>query len=74
MFAENHASRREDKHSIKSLVGYRATLLERIAASALESDSEGDVVRYGIAVTIEAENALPIYEEIQQRLRVRSMP
>jgi hypothetical protein len=34
----------------------------------------GEAVRYGIAVTIEAENALPIYEEIQQRLRVRPRP
>ena len=36
--------------------------------------NEGDRVRYGIAVTIEAEGALPIYEEIQQRLRVRPRP
>jgi hypothetical protein len=31
-------------------------------------------VRYGIAVTIEAENALPVYSEIQARLRVRPRP
>jgi len=36
--------------------------------------NEGDRVRYGIAVTIEAEGAQPIYEEIQQRLRVRPRP
>lgn len=28
-------------------------------------------VRYGIAITIETQTPLPIYEEIQQRLRVR---
>lgn len=33
--------------------------------------NEGDVVRYAIAVTIEAENSLPIYEQIEQRLRIR---
>ena len=32
---------------------------------------EGVTIRYGIAVTIEAGTALPIYEEIQARLRVR---
>jgi hypothetical protein len=32
---------------------------------------EGQPVRYGIAVTIAAETALPVYAEIQQRLRVR---
>jgi hypothetical protein len=31
-------------------------------------------VRYGIAVTLEAENAIPIYEEIEQRLRVAPRP
>jgi serine/threonine protein kinase len=31
-------------------------------------------VRYGIAVTIEAEGALPVYDEIQARLRVRPRP
>ncbi len=33
-----------------------------------------DAVRYGIAVTIEAENAIRIYEEIEQRLRVAPRP
>lgn len=32
---------------------------------------ENEPVRYGIAVTIEAETALPVYDEIQARLRVR---
>ena len=36
--------------------------------------SEDGPVRYGIAVTIEAEAALPIYDEIQARLRVRPRP
>jgi len=36
--------------------------------------SEDDPVRYGIAVTIEAETALPVYDEIQARLRVRPRP
>jgi hypothetical protein len=36
--------------------------------------SEEGPVRYGIAVTIEAEAALPIYDEIQARLRVRPRP
>jgi hypothetical protein len=31
-------------------------------------------VRYGIAVTVESGNALPVYDEIQQRLRVRPRP
>jgi hypothetical protein len=31
-------------------------------------------VPYGIAVTIEAGTAIPVYEEIQQRLRVRPRP
>jgi hypothetical protein len=31
-------------------------------------------IRYGIAITIEAETAIPVYEEIQQRLRVRPRP
>ena len=35
---------------------------------------EGDPIRYGIAVTIKAETDLRVYEEIQQRLRVRSQP
>ncbi|MHB8257131.1 MAG: S8 family peptidase [Acidiferrobacterales bacterium] len=39
-------------------------------AGAADSDS----IRYGIAVTIEAETALPVYDEIQARLRVRPRP
>jgi hypothetical protein len=35
---------------------------------------ENGPVRYGIAVTIEAETALPVYDEIQARLRVRPRP
>ena len=35
---------------------------------------ESDPVRYGIAITLEAETALPVYDEIQQRLRVRPRP
>jgi hypothetical protein len=31
-------------------------------------------VRFGIAVTIEAENALPVYSEVQARLRIRPRP
>jgi hypothetical protein len=38
-------------------------------AGGVEND-----VRYGIAITIEAEAALPIYDEIQQRLRVAPRP
>jgi hypothetical protein len=33
----------------------------------------GETVRFAAAVTIQAEGALPIYEEIQQRLRVRTI-
>ena len=36
--------------------------------------AEGMVIRYGIAVTIESGANLPIYEEIQARLRVRPQP
>jgi hypothetical protein len=36
--------------------------------------ADGALIRYGIAVTIEASTALPIYEEVQQRLRVRPRP
>jgi hypothetical protein len=32
------------------------------------------MVRYGIAVTIEAGTALPVYQEIQQRLRIAPRP
>jgi hypothetical protein len=35
---------------------------------------DGAMVRYGIAVTIEACTALPIYQEIQQRLRIAPRP
>jgi hypothetical protein len=33
-----------------------------------------ELVRYGIAVTIEAEGQLPVYDQIQARLRVRPRP
>ena len=36
--------------------------------------TDGAMVRYGIAVTIEAGTALPVYQEIQQRLRVTPRP
>jgi hypothetical protein len=36
--------------------------------------SDGQLIRYGIAVTIEAGTALPVYEQIQQRLRIRPRP
>jgi hypothetical protein len=36
--------------------------------------ADGTVIRYGVAVTIEAGTPLPIYEEVQQRLRVRLRP
>jgi hypothetical protein len=36
--------------------------------------TDGAMVRYGIAVTIEAGAALPIYQEIQQRLRIAPRP
>jgi hypothetical protein len=36
--------------------------------------ADNDPVRYGIAVTIEAETQLPVYDEIQARLRVRPRP
>lgn len=31
-------------------------------------------IRYGIAVTIESETAIPVYDQIQQRLRIRPQP
>ncbi|QEE27315.1 S8 family peptidase [Terriglobus albidus] len=31
-------------------------------------------IQYGIAITIQAEGALPIYQEVQQRLRVQPIP
>jgi hypothetical protein len=34
----------------------------------------GESVRYAIAITIQADGALPIYQEIEQRLRVRPIP
>ncbi len=36
--------------------------------------SDGAMVRYGIAVTIEAGTALPVYQEIEARLRVAPRP
>jgi hypothetical protein len=36
--------------------------------------AENEEVRYGIAVTIESEAALPVYNEIQQRLLIRPRP
>jgi hypothetical protein len=36
--------------------------------------ADGMLVRYGIAVTIKAGDALPIYQQIQERLRVRLRP
>jgi hypothetical protein len=36
--------------------------------------AEGALVRYGIAVTIESSTPLPIYQEIQDRLRIRPRP
>lgn len=36
--------------------------------------TEGALVRYGIAVTIEAGTPLPVYQEIQQRLRIAPRP
>jgi len=39
-----------------------------------DAGGENGPVRYGMAVTIEAETALPVYDEIQARLRVRPRP
>jgi hypothetical protein len=36
--------------------------------------TSGDPVRYGIAVTLQAGTALPVYDEIQARLRIRPRP
>lgn len=33
-----------------------------------------DAIRYGVAITIESEAAIPIYEEIEQRLRIAPRP
>jgi hypothetical protein len=38
------------------------------------ASDENDPVRYGIAITIEAETPLSVYDEIQTRLRVRPRP
>jgi len=46
-------------------------LVLRVWCKEDAGSSGGELVRYGIAVTIESENALPIYDQIQQRLRVR---
>ena len=35
---------------------------------------EGVAIRYGIAITIQTDGALPIYQEVQQRLRVPAIP
>lgn len=39
-----------------------------------DAGANGQAVRYGIAVTIDAGTPIPIYEEIQQRLRIRPRP
>jgi hypothetical protein len=39
-----------------------------------DAGSEDGAIRYGIAVTIEAATALPVYDEIQTRLRIRPRP
>ncbi|HEV8238597.1 MAG TPA: S8 family peptidase [Thermoanaerobaculia bacterium] len=41
-----------------------------------KEDADGGVepVRYAIAITIEAGTPLPVYEQVQQRLRVRAAP
>ena len=39
-----------------------------------DTDAIGEPVRYAVAVTIEAGTAIPVYEQIQQRLRVRPRP
>jgi hypothetical protein len=33
-----------------------------------------EAINYGLAVTIEAGTALPVYEEVQQRLRIQPRP
>lgn len=33
--------------------------------------SAAEAIRYGIAVTIEASTPIPVYDEIQERLRIR---
>ena len=51
----------------------RAAILDqfREAPPCARRMDEDDVVRYAIAVTIEAENMLPIYEQVEERLRIR---
>jgi hypothetical protein len=39
-----------------------------------DAGGENSAVEYGIAVTIEAETPLPVYDEIQARLRIRPRP
>ena len=36
--------------------------------------SDAEAIRYGLAVSIRAETDIPVYEEIQQRLRIRPQP
>ena len=35
---------------------------------------EGEQIRYAVAVTLQAGTLLPVYDQIQQRLRVRPQP
>ena len=39
-----------------------------------DAEGVGDTIRYGIAITIEAETPIPIYDEIEQRLRIAPRP
>ena len=39
-----------------------------------DAGNDGATVRYAIAVTIEAETALQVYEQVRQRLLVRPRP
>ena len=39
-----------------------------------DAGNDGNPVRYAIAITIEAGTALPIYEQVRERLRVRPRP
>jgi hypothetical protein len=36
--------------------------------------SDGELIRFGMAITIKTENALPIYQEVEQRMRIRPIP
>jgi hypothetical protein len=47
-------------------------LLLRVWCKEDAGIDENDLIRYGIAITIQAETELPVYDEIQTRLRVRS--